>query len=693
MEQIVKTKSRDFVLPAIWVLSAVLSLTGCSKDPAAVPVEGGEEIAVDASFPAGLEAASTKASVDGSTQMTLYFGRSDESSSGVWGTYGSTALRARRAAGTGSQALTFTPTQYYLKNGLKTRMKGWYPEASSYTGTLVSWTIDGTQDIMLAPAQEGSKTTAMPAFTFSHKLTQLQFYCYAENQTAVDQWGKITGIKVLGQRKTCAYNITSGVFEFSGGSSYPLSVSGITAATAPAGQATVAKRYGEPLMIEPKTTATQLSLEIETEKLGTQRVVVPAQIYKEGESAKILLYFRMQGVRVTCTPQEWVAVNVMLDDVGSHNANSYPYILNGNTIVVKDNYGPAVASYPTHDPWAQTPAHEESAWDSNESGYNTVGKSFRIAKANAVGKDGSSAGVTWYEATGTQDATYNPAGYSACSEYSETDDQSDKGTWRVPTVRELKLMYEKGTSLSMTIRPAYSGYYWSATDKAGTAGAAALAVYYQQSGVVSTSGKGAVTNYKVRCIRDTKVIPFSRLYPKVLNGNIIVVEDLAGRADTSEYPVHNKWRITPPHSVSAMDLYNNILGLASCGRKFQVSHDIMVDKDGSSAMMTWYEATGMQNATYNSTGYSACSEYSETDDQSDKGTWRVPTVSETKLIRKKRGELSSVSFPVGSNYYCWSATICSDCDDPYAYVINWSGRNDGVRTFDFAAYVYCIREL
>ena len=462
MEQIVKTKSRDFVLPAIWVLSAVLSLTGCSKDPAAVPVEGGEEIAVDASFPAGLEAASTKASVDGSTQMTLYFGRSDESSSGVWGTYGSTALRARRAAGTGSQALTFTPTQYYLKNGLKTRMKGWYPEASSYTGTLVSWTIDGTQDIMLAPAQEGSKTTAMPAFTFSHKLTQLQFYCYAENQTAVDQWGKITGIKVLGQRKTCAYNITSGVFEFSGGSSYPLSVSGITAATAPVGQATVAKQYGEPLMIEPKTTATQLSLEIETEKQGTQVALLSGRSYPAGQSTKIRI--RLAEHMMTIDPEgceivPWKAPVTVV-------AGSYPYVIDGNTIVFKDNYGHADPDiYPIHGKWTETPAHTESAWDANESGHNTVAGSFRIAKANAVNVNGSSVKMTWYEASGTQDATYNPTGYSACSEYSETDDQSDRGTWRMPTVREMNAIKDKTSELTeneLSLN-SFNIVYWTAT--------------------------------------------------------------------------------------------------------------------------------------------------------------------------------------------------------------------------------------
>ena len=235
---------RGFVRSSAWVLlGAVLSLVGCSKDLAEGPAVADSEIAASASLPAGLEAeASTKAPVDGSAQMTLYFARSDESSAGTWGGYGTTALTASRAAGTGSRTLTFTTKQYYLTSGLKTRMTGWYPSATSYVNGVVNWTFDGAQDILCAPAQEGSKTAAMPAFTFSHKLTQLQFYCYAENQSAVDQWGKITAIRVLGQRTACSYTPSTGAFAFSGSTSF-LSVSGITAAAPPVGEAS-ARQYG-----------------------------------------------------------------------------------------------------------------------------------------------------------------------------------------------------------------------------------------------------------------------------------------------------------------------------------------------------------------------------------------------------------------------------------------------------------------
>ena len=676
---------RGFVRSSAWVLlGAALSLAGCSKDLAEGPAVGDSEIAASASLPAGLEAeSSTKAPVDGSAQTTLYFARSDESSSGVWGSYGTTALNASRAAGTGSRTLTFSSKQYYQTSGLKTRMVGWYPSATSYVNGVVNWTIDGTQDILLAPAQEGSKTAAMPAFTFSHKLTQLQFYCYAENQAAVNQWGRITAIRVVGQRRNCAYATATDAFAFSG-STVSLTVPGLSASTPPVGEAS-AKGYGQPMMIEPKTADTQLYLEIDTENKSI-RLSLPVRIYEAGKSAKVMLYFRQVGCSVACEQQEWVTIDVTSDDVGTHKVNSYPYVIKGNTIVVKDSYAQADPdAYPTHEPWSVTPAHTESAWDANASGYNTVGEMFQVANVNAVGKDGSSATMTWYEASGTTDATYNSAGYSACAQYSEAADQSDRGSWRLPTIRELKLIYAQGRQLVSNL---YSlGYYWSATEE--STNVTIVKVVYFQNGNVANSAKQANTNYRVCCVRDTKVAPIRSDYPKVVNGNTIVVEDFAGRADPAKYPVHDRWLVTPRHSISANDIYYEIFESAPYGRKFRVAEVDAVGKDWRSATMTWYEASGTTDATYNSAGYSACAEYSEAADQSDRGSWRLPTISEIMLIYKKRGELMRFTF---SGDY-WAATESSD-NDGYADILMQRNGNMAIRAFnDESQYVRCVRDL
>ena len=105
--------------------------------------------------------------------------------------------------------------------------------------------------------------------------------------------------------------------------------------------------------------------------------------------------------------------------------------------------------------------------------------------------------------------------------------------------------------------------------------------------------------------------------------------------------------------------------------------------------MTWYEASGTTDATYNPTGYSACAEYSESAD--DKGSWRLPTVSEIMLVYKKRGVLlMRISSFSGD---CWTATESSD-NDGYADILMKRNGNVAVRAFnDESQYVRCVRDL
>ena len=119
-----------------------------------------------------------------------------------------------------------------------------------------------------------------------------------------------------------------------------------------------------------------------------------------------------------------------------------------------------------------------------------------VAKADAKGKGGSATSITWYEASGTTHATYNPNGYSACAQYSEASDQSDKGTWRLPTVRELRLIYDMKAELAVVI-PNLS--YLSVTEYSIMTNI----VYYVSftNGYCGVTGMSMKT-YRVRCVRD-----------------------------------------------------------------------------------------------------------------------------------------------------------------------------------------------
>ena len=243
----------------------------------------------------------TKAPADGSTVLDMYFARAD-APSGAYGAYGTTALKASRAAGTGAVALTFSPVQYYLPNGKKTKMVGWYPQANSFTGGVVSWTFDGTQDIMTsAVSQEGSTTVPMPAFTFNHKTAQLQFFLYAEDTKAQTVWGKVESIAVTAQRNTCTFTVSSaestGQVTFTGDADKTFTVAGASGVLPVVGRNN-ALQFGQAMMIEPQDEGYQLHITVKTAMKGTVTTIVSAQAYPVGSVTRLMLKFPNGDVTV-----------------------------------------------------------------------------------------------------------------------------------------------------------------------------------------------------------------------------------------------------------------------------------------------------------------------------------------------------------------------------------------------------------
>ena len=88
----------------------------------------------------------------------MAFARADAGDEGSYTTYQTTALNG--TAATASKTLSFSPAEYYLANGSKTKLIGWYPRRSGVTFTqgtkVVNFgTIDGKTDIMATPLKEG----------------------------------------------------------------------------------------------------------------------------------------------------------------------------------------------------------------------------------------------------------------------------------------------------------------------------------------------------------------------------------------------------------------------------------------------------------------------------------------------------------------------------------------------------------
>ena len=488
------------------LLSAVLLLAGCSKEAA----EGAEnaggtcaEITVSASLPASSPATLlSKTVADGSQPLTLSFVRADETAAGTYGAYGA-EFTGTRAAGPGNTDLTFIPRQFYLLGGLKARITGWFPGGASAAGSgegfydaaqgTVSWTIDGSQDIISSSAQEGSSATPMGNLLFKHRLAQIQFWPYAESADVAAQWGAIESIALLAQPNECTLTLPQGV-----GAEAAFSAVGkarFTAGNFPSDNLSMTAAFrGDPIMTAPITDNAALQLLITMTDGTLWSITVPQRSYAAGSVTAIKLRFTQWEVRVKPMPlsiSDWA-------DGGELKNGTYPYVRDGNTIVTADVFGAAdPALYPTHDKWTSTPAHSEREWDSNASGLNSYGEKFKVASQCANGKDGSSEKITWYEAAGVTESSCNPDGYSPCAEYSEASDRSDKGTWRLPTVRELKLIYDKRAELTVLNLP-LDPTYW-ATSEYGSSGQSAWFVNFS-NGYTDMLTKNSI--FRVRCVRD-----------------------------------------------------------------------------------------------------------------------------------------------------------------------------------------------
>lgn len=182
-----------------------------------------------------------------------------------------------------------------------------------------------------------------------------------------------------------------------------------------------------------------------------------------------------------------VSALMLTATAGYAQKKRYPYVQDGNIIVCREGNDGVKASL-IHPNWTTTLTHNEL-----DATNNRFAAKFEVATSDAVGKDGSSATMTWYEASGTTDASYNPNGYSACASYS----QDGKTGWRLPTIRELRLIYALRSELTSANLPS-SDCYWSATERSSNSNY----VWYVRFTGGLTNYDNKSYGYRVRCVRD-----------------------------------------------------------------------------------------------------------------------------------------------------------------------------------------------
>ena len=166
---------------------------------------------------------------------------------------------------------------------------------------------------------------------------------------------------------------------------------------------------------------------------------------------------------------------LLLTTMEGYAQKKYPFVESTNVIVCREG-GEGVKSSLIHPNWTTTPAHYEQ-----NTTYNRVAAKLQVARNNVA-----TTGLNWSTAV------------RLCASYGESS--TDAGSWRLPTLRELRLIYvfclmtKQASSVSVSM----DNYtYWAATEQT-TSNAWGLNFV---SGRVFTLSKSSTVGY-VRCVRD-----------------------------------------------------------------------------------------------------------------------------------------------------------------------------------------------
>jgi hypothetical protein len=218
----------------------------------------------------------------------------------------------------GSDVLNFSSTEYYLSDGVPSKVLYIYPSGGTYTpgtgSSTYAVTLDGAVDLMTTPLSgEGTAATAIPSpIYFSHLLTQLKFTVKADGDGAITVWGNVTNISVKDQ-PTSATLTLPGTTTTSSPSVTTWGVSANLAATKKSNGTAVSNKtltttydeYGL-VLTQPYTSDTKLYLSITTVNSGGAfDLELPDKTYLAGYAYEIQLIFKVNAIQPTATITTW----------------------------------------------------------------------------------------------------------------------------------------------------------------------------------------------------------------------------------------------------------------------------------------------------------------------------------------------------------------------------------------------------
>ena len=178
------------------IVTVFLLLTACTADPIDT-VPAGNQIV----FSSGI--VTTRAAIESDendiplqTMDNIQVIRGTDGS--VWQGFATAAVASSASIVAGSHVMNLATPQYFSDFVNDAHFLAFYPVPNTYVGGKASWTIDGTQDIMVtapvtAPFTRGGTTVG---FEFKHCLAQVILKLVAADQTSADLYGKLISAKI-----------------------------------------------------------------------------------------------------------------------------------------------------------------------------------------------------------------------------------------------------------------------------------------------------------------------------------------------------------------------------------------------------------------------------------------------------------------------------------------------------------------
>lgn len=189
-------------------------------------------------------------------------------------------------------------TEYYPTDGSNANIVGYYPAATSIAAGKLSMTINGSNDVIYAAPVSGSKTVAMPAMAFNHKLTQFKFIVKIDG-TSVTEAVTNVNVSINNANTTFDMAIADGAI-----TKFDTPINTIKAIT----NASTSETASEGIMLEPNLSS--LSVKITADGYTEKDIAITPNAsetkFEEGKVYTITLVLSKVKIEASATVGQWI---------------------------------------------------------------------------------------------------------------------------------------------------------------------------------------------------------------------------------------------------------------------------------------------------------------------------------------------------------------------------------------------------